>query len=335
MLGASTTSRRSRSEVRDDGLTDVVLLGMGGSSLAPEVLRAVVRAAARAGPRLHVLDSTDAATDRARSRRRSTPPRRCSSSPRSPAGRSRRCRSSSTSGRRRPTARHFVAITDPGSGLADARRRARLPAHVPQRPRHRRALQRAVLLRPRARGAAWAPTSAALLAGGRRRPSRRARQLDRGTPNAGCGWAARWASSRSQGRDKLTFVVDAAARVLRPVGRAARRRVDRQAGHGHPARRRRAARRRRTTTATTASSSTCATSDAPDEEQDAGVAALARRRPPGHHASTRTARGDLGRDLLLRRVRDRGRRAGCSGSTRSTSPTCRRPRTTRSASWTA
>ena len=44
--------------VRDDGITDVVLLGMGGSSLAPEVFR-------RSSPpsegalRLHVLDSTD------------------------------------------------------------------------------------------------------------------------------------------------------------------------------------------------------------------------------------------------------------------------------------
>ena len=46
-------------EARDGGLRDVVLLGMGGSSLAPEVLR---RSFARGdGPRLHVLDSTDAA----------------------------------------------------------------------------------------------------------------------------------------------------------------------------------------------------------------------------------------------------------------------------------
>ena len=45
-------------EVREDGITDVVLLGMGGSSLAPEVFR-------RSSPpsegalRLHVLDSTE------------------------------------------------------------------------------------------------------------------------------------------------------------------------------------------------------------------------------------------------------------------------------------
>jgi glucose-6-phosphate isomerase len=47
--------------VRDEGFSDVVLLGMGGSSLAPEVLRRSFGARAE-GPRLHVLDSTDAET---------------------------------------------------------------------------------------------------------------------------------------------------------------------------------------------------------------------------------------------------------------------------------
>jgi transaldolase / glucose-6-phosphate isomerase len=47
-------------QVVEDGIEDVLLLGMGGSSLAPEVLR---RSFAHHGghPRLHVLDSTDAA----------------------------------------------------------------------------------------------------------------------------------------------------------------------------------------------------------------------------------------------------------------------------------
>jgi glucose-6-phosphate isomerase len=48
-------------QVREEGVRDVVLLGMGGSSLAPEVLRRSF--AVREGyPQLHVLDSTDAAT---------------------------------------------------------------------------------------------------------------------------------------------------------------------------------------------------------------------------------------------------------------------------------
>lgn len=50
--------------VRRDGVTDVVLLGMGGSSLAPEVLHAVL-GVAPGWPRFHVLDSTDPAAVRA------------------------------------------------------------------------------------------------------------------------------------------------------------------------------------------------------------------------------------------------------------------------------
>ena len=50
-------------QVKADGFTDAVLLGMGGSSLAPEVLRQSIADHARDGwPRLHVLDTTDPAT---------------------------------------------------------------------------------------------------------------------------------------------------------------------------------------------------------------------------------------------------------------------------------
>jgi transaldolase / glucose-6-phosphate isomerase len=51
-------------QVRDEGTTDVVLLGMGGSSLAPEVIRRSFGDQERR-PRLHVLDSTDAGAIRA------------------------------------------------------------------------------------------------------------------------------------------------------------------------------------------------------------------------------------------------------------------------------
>ncbi|OFW29268.1 MAG: hypothetical protein A3H97_08875 [Acidobacteria bacterium RIFCSPLOWO2_02_FULL_65_29] len=53
LLGAADAALR-------DGFTDMVLLGMGGSSLAPEVLRAVV-GVAPGRPRFHMLDSTDPA----------------------------------------------------------------------------------------------------------------------------------------------------------------------------------------------------------------------------------------------------------------------------------
>jgi transaldolase/glucose-6-phosphate isomerase len=64
MLDAVDELNAFADQVRSDGMRDVVLLGMGGSSLAPEVLRRSFRSAPDR-PRLHVLDSTDAATVRA------------------------------------------------------------------------------------------------------------------------------------------------------------------------------------------------------------------------------------------------------------------------------
>jgi len=59
-LAALEEIERFVEEIRAEGFSDAVVLGMGGSSLAPEVLRRSF--AARAGyPRLHVLDSTDPA----------------------------------------------------------------------------------------------------------------------------------------------------------------------------------------------------------------------------------------------------------------------------------
>ena len=49
--------------IKRNGFTDVVLLGMGGSSLAPDVLRAVI-GVAQGWPRFHMLDSTDPAAVR-------------------------------------------------------------------------------------------------------------------------------------------------------------------------------------------------------------------------------------------------------------------------------
>ncbi len=55
---------RFADEVRAAGFRDAVVLGMGGSSLAPEVLRRSIADTAVGGghPRLHVLDTTDPAT---------------------------------------------------------------------------------------------------------------------------------------------------------------------------------------------------------------------------------------------------------------------------------
>ena len=66
VLMASSLDRiaAAADDVRRSGFADVVLLGMGGSSLAPEVLRAII-GVQPGWPRLHMLDSTDPAAVRA------------------------------------------------------------------------------------------------------------------------------------------------------------------------------------------------------------------------------------------------------------------------------
>jgi glucose-6-phosphate isomerase len=120
MLAQADSLTAFADQVRDDGLRDVVLLGMGGSSLAPEVLRRSFDAQP-GRPRLHVLDSTDAATVRAV--QDSVDPHQTLF-----------LVSSKSGGTIEPLSlfahfwslvgdgRNFVAITDPGSGLQELAR---------------------------------------------------------------------------------------------------------------------------------------------------------------------------------------------------------------------
>ena len=111
--------RTFAARVKDDGFTDVVLLGMGGSSLAPEVLRTVV-GVAPGWPTLHMLDSTDPAAVRAAS----TPPDRTLYLLASKSGTTIEPNSLAAHFRERLEssvprwADHFVAITDEGTELA-------------------------------------------------------------------------------------------------------------------------------------------------------------------------------------------------------------------------
>jgi len=111
------------SRVRDDGFTDVVLLGMGGSSLAPEVLRAVL-GAAPGWPRLHMLDSTDPAAIQSVA----TVPERTLYLLSSKSGTTIEPNSLAAHFRRFLESRwanHFVAITDEGTALAQRARAER------------------------------------------------------------------------------------------------------------------------------------------------------------------------------------------------------------------
>jgi transaldolase/glucose-6-phosphate isomerase len=111
--------------IKGHGFTDVVLLGMGGSSLAPEVLRAVV-GIADGWPRLHMLDSTDPAAVRSAA----TPPDRTLYLLASKSGTTIEPNSLAAHFRQRLIdagiprwADHFVAVTDEGTEL-DRRARA-------------------------------------------------------------------------------------------------------------------------------------------------------------------------------------------------------------------
>ena len=110
--------------VRHDGFTHVVLLGMGGSSLAPEVLRAVLGVGPE-WPQFHMLDSTDPAAVRAIA----TPPDRTLYIIASKSGTTIEPNVLAAHFRERLESSgaiwpdHFVAVTDEGTELA-ARARA-------------------------------------------------------------------------------------------------------------------------------------------------------------------------------------------------------------------
>ena len=127
------------------------LLGMGGSSLGPEVIRrSFGEIAGRHAPARARLDRPRRGARDSRARSIST--RRCSSSRPSPAARSRRCRTFALLLRAHAGGDGRASCADhgPGQPARGPRSRARLPAGVRERPGHRRALLGAVILRPRA-----------------------------------------------------------------------------------------------------------------------------------------------------------------------------------------
>ncbi len=119
--------RSFAASVKDAGTTDVVLLGMGGSSLAPEVLRSIV-GVAPGWPRFHMLDSTDPAAVRAAA----TPPRSTlyilaskSGGTIEPNSLAAHFQATLESAGVAAWADHFVAITDEGTSLATRARAER------------------------------------------------------------------------------------------------------------------------------------------------------------------------------------------------------------------
>ncbi len=125
MLDELLEIERVADGVRRDGITDVVLLGMGGSSLAPEVFRRTFQDQVPAHPdpahpglHLHVLDSTDPAWISAVGQ--AVDPARTLFVVSSKSGGTIEPLSLFAHFHSlQPDGSHFIAITDPGSGLAE------------------------------------------------------------------------------------------------------------------------------------------------------------------------------------------------------------------------
>ena len=242
--------------------------GMGGSSLGPEVIRRSF-GDIEGAMRLHVLDSTDPAAVLDVERRVDLAKTLFIIS--SKSGGTIETLSHYRYFRQQVAAavgdaeagKHFVAVTDPGSPLVDLAQSQRVPPRVRERPGHRRPLLGAVVLRARARGAAWASAIEALL--------HRCQVAEQNCTSYDPGHAQLGplagdrdgGAGRRRAATSSTFIVSEPISIVRPVGRAAGRREHRQAGQGRPAGGRRADRRRRTPTATTACSPTCATPTSP------------------------------------------------------------------------
>jgi transaldolase / glucose-6-phosphate isomerase len=107
-----------RRDCAADGLTDAVLLGMGGSSLAPEVIVRSFGEPAEGGLRLHVLDTTDAGAILSLERR-IDPERTLFIVSTKSGGTIETLSLFRYFFARVPDGRNFAAITDPGSSLVE------------------------------------------------------------------------------------------------------------------------------------------------------------------------------------------------------------------------
>ena len=146
---ADELARVRRVGASADGFTDVALLGMGGSSLGPEVIRRSF-GEIPGGLRLHVLDSTDPAAvlgARALARPGAHAVRRVVQVGRHDRDALAHALLPRAQRRRRQPLRGGHRPGQPAGGHGE---RARLPARVRERPEHRRALLGALLLRARA-----------------------------------------------------------------------------------------------------------------------------------------------------------------------------------------
>jgi transaldolase/glucose-6-phosphate isomerase len=190
--------------VRDEGVADVVLLGMGGSSLAPEVIaRSFGPQDGR--PRLHVLDSTDAGAVRDVEAAIDLDRALFLVSTKS-GGTIETLSLFEHFWSRRPEGEAFVAITDPGSGLeALARERGfrRTFLNDPDIGGRYSALSYFGLVPAALMGA---DVAAMLRQAGVAQLN--CQSFESGDVSSGLWLGLAWGELAAAGRDKLTYVID-------------------------------------------------------------------------------------------------------------------------------
>jgi transaldolase / glucose-6-phosphate isomerase len=195
-------------EVRDAGIQDVVLLGMGGSSLAPEVIR--LSFGEQPGrPRLHVLDSTDAGAIRAVEDAIDLDHTLFLVSTKS-GGTIETLSLFKHFWERHPDGSAFVAITDPGSGLEDLAREhgfRRTFLNDPDIGGRYSALSFFGLVPAALMGA-----DVAGLLDRAGVAEHNCQSFESGDVSSGLWLGLAWGELAAAGRDKLTYVVDAPLR---------------------------------------------------------------------------------------------------------------------------
>ena len=149
--GAAPPARRAaRGSCPPRASTASCSAGMGGSSLAPEVI------CRTAGVALTVLDTTDpqqvgAALGDRLERTVVVVSSKSGGTVETDSHRRAAWAAFAAAGSEAEIGRHFVAVTDPGLAAGGGRQGGRLPRGVPRRPQRRRPLQRAVRVRAGAR----------------------------------------------------------------------------------------------------------------------------------------------------------------------------------------
>ena len=322
LLEEADTLDAFREECVADGLTDVVLLGMGGSSLAPEVFR-LSYGQREGGLRLHVLDSTEPLQIEAVEREIDLAKTLFLVSTKS-GGTIETISLFKHFHALQGDGSHYVLITDPGSSLLE----------LAEENSFRRAFQNDPEIGGRYSALSYFGLVPAALAGIDVRPLLEGAQVaaqacsdfENPEDNAGLWLGLALGELARAGRDKLTFVVDdpiasfgvwveqLIAESTGKQGRGILPVADEPLADAGAYGGDRVFLHLRNT-------------DEPDAGHDEAIAALAKA---GHPTITVQARGPRTSGACSSCPSSRSpSSAGCWRSTRSTSPTCSRPRTPR------